>query len=375
MRRAAALFSEMTLSLAWPFTPRLLARHASFERLRLFLLLYNLVVMTVTLSLTRELLEAMRLGTDPSAFNLTVRWAEGLFRYIAWTAANFPIAAAFRRRFDADLEMSNADKLAPALLFGRQIFWASLIASLGNDLVYNARAYGAHLVQNATSAPLAAWALGNGRIDLTYDFLRESREVLHVAAVSLFRAGAVTYALFAGSKVSAAVSRVIVAYIVGGFLLFYLHDAGAGRAPAGAERAMARLESSLKRDERLSFELISDAKERVALLQSSILHPLEAMAAREAIATERDGGDELWRSWYAAARALQWTRERINYAFARAEQIQRQHSQTMLRRLASRKPELYFTFGMLYLLPYYSVCVGGAWWLIHRARRKYRPLE
>jgi len=375
MRRVAALFSEMTFSLAWPFAPRLLSRHASFERLRLFLFAYNVVAMTVTLVLTRQLLDATGVATSNTLLGHTVRWSEGLFRYIAWTAANFPFAAAFRRRFDADLDLANADRLAPALLFGRQIFWASLVATLAHDLILNARAYGPNAVANAMADPLAAWATGSGAIRQGVELMDHGREVLHVAAVSLFRAGAVTYALFAGANVGASVKRVVAAYCVGGFLLFSLHAAGAQRAGAGADRAMNRLRNEMQKEYAATVAFIDLAGAAPEALQFAVAYPTIDLARRRAYAAARRGDQAEVASWQGFVDGIE---ERIRLAdaiFMKLRSSAAERLNASYRQLQRVGQELRFTYMLRHLIPYYAVCVGGAWWLMRRSRRKYRPLD
>jgi hypothetical protein len=219
---------ELFVTLLWPAAPAPFNRHLAFRRLAIYLFLYNLIVMWLTIHLTFLMVDRLvspyitLIPAGARDFSVqSIRWLEGLIRYIIWTALNFPLALKFRRMWYDDLLMAGRlPGLGPALLFGRPIFWASLVATfLASETLGSPSVRQLSYNQPAISL----WMTGKIGLAQLPEVVHELRELLHTAAVSIFRAAAITYALFAGMKVRGAVGRIIVVYVIGGLLLFVTH--------------------------------------------------------------------------------------------------------------------------------------------------------
>jgi hypothetical protein len=353
-RSLRALFVPIARSagaLMWPFPPTLFARHVSFQNLMLFLFAYNFVVMVATLTLMKELSSIVHsMGGQPqqpdlSFFQQTVRWTEGLFYYVSWTIANYPLARAFRRRFEADLTLSNnISSLAPFLLFGRPIFWASMAAGLTNDTIVS-------WLSPIANPPLpVAWATGKEEIRDIFQLLEASYEIFHNVALSVFRAGAITYALFAGARVAGAIGRVLVAYVIGGCLLFSLYTLGSNAGMSSASLAHATRRA----------QIMKNLQEEQDLAR----WPIEFLKKTQLIASDYRLHD--------AARSLAPLQGRLENA---ANILYREkHS-----KLLNNSPFFVRVFHLYHrqtrLIPYYCICFGGAWFFLYRLRRKRQWLE
>jgi len=331
---------DFALPMVWPGVPGMLRSYPEYHRLRAAIFFYNLIIMTATFELSRQMLSYFVLPQDIGFRTQAIRWTEGFIRYSLWTLANLPLVITLRRRLDLDMTLAGRlPGLESALLFARPFFWASLIANFVNGV-------GTSLTLSYTSVPVVDWLRGMQSYRDPTSVIRDLNELLHIAAVSLFRAGAISYALFGGFNVLDAMKRVFLAYGLGGILLFGLFDVGERIGTITAlQMHQNRIEAlELRRDEGVN------AIQRARKMMMSEFRPTYVNGLR--VATHPPS-----------------LHERIAGSFdVWGFDFRKSYDQRILRLQNLRRQYVFFV-SRFWLLPYYSVCVGGAWIFLMLARR------
>jgi hypothetical protein len=189
----------------------LFGRYNQFRRLALFLFVYNAVLVCVILYANLSIIAQLFPGLQRSDFSYKViHYFEGLFRYVVWTAANYPLVRVVRRNYDASLYMTQTNpSLAMGIYFARYFFLASLVGSI----LYN------YLERGRSHPYLYNWLTGSGPVHPQYIYV-SGYFFMHEIALALFRATAVAYALFAGRNTAASMFRAFLGYALGALFLF-----------------------------------------------------------------------------------------------------------------------------------------------------------
>jgi hypothetical protein len=168
----------------------------------------------------------------------------------------------------------------------------------------------------------------------------------------VFRAGAITYCLFAGKRAAGAVARVLLAYLIGCGLLFTCYTLG---TLAGRDAALKQTALRLK---------VEQAKQNK--MRQWSMAPWDA-------AIRVSGQLRAYRFDEEAERLADKAYALRNYHTARWNQ--EMNSSAALQRRDELRNLYYVYNAQQYLIPYYAICFGGSWFFFNRLRKKRQWLE